>query len=286
MSDFASAAMLRLIRLGLQRQGLSLQVRPPAREPVQALVPLQDKRALLTTLMQQHGPGVLLALGDAVLDAPDEPTLTALVLARDPADLLARWQRLERFVHSRHRTRVLAVGPGRLRLQHVSLQPGQPPWPAEDLLVWGLLRGLMQRIGAVGLQCVVDPQDSACATYHWRPALTTARHTTPVDALQAARAALAADVAAPWTLARLADALGLAPRSLQRRLAAEGSSFSALWTAVRLAQSARLLAEGPVSTAEIGYCCGFADQAHFTRRFRQHTALTPARYRAEFAAGR
>lgn len=286
MSDFAAAAMLRLIRLGLQRQGLAADPLAPTRDPAQALVPLQDKRALLTALMQQHGPQVLLAIGDAVLDAPDEPTLTALVLARDPADLLARWQRLERFVHSRHRTRVLAAGPGRLRLQHVSLQPGQPPWPAEDLLVWGLLRGLMQRIGAVDLQCVVDPQDSACATYHWRPALAAAPHTPPVDALQAARAALAADVAAPWTLARLADALGLSPRSLQRRLAAAGSSFSALWTAVRLAQSARLLAEGPASTAQIGYCCGFADQAHFTRRFRQHTALTPARYRAEFAAGR
>ena len=282
MSDFASAAMLRLIRLGLQRQGLATDLRDQA----QALVPLQDKRALLTALMQQHGPEVLLAIGDAVLDAPDEPTLTALILARDPADLLARWQRLERFVHSRHRTRVLAAGPGRLQLQHVSLQPGQPPWPAEDLLVWGLLRGLMQRIGAGELRCEVDAHDNAIASYHWRPALAATPPTAAVDALQAARAALAADVAAPWTLARLADALGLAPRSLQRRLAAEGSSFSALWTAVRLAQSARLLAEGPVSTAEIGYCCGFADQAHFTRRFRQHTALTPARYRAEFAAGR
>ncbi len=282
MSDFASAAMLRLIRRGLQRQGLAAA----AREPAQALVPLQDKRALLASLMQQHGPQVLLAIGDAVLDAPDEPTLTALVLARDPADLLARWQRLERFVHSRHRTRVLGAGPGWLRLQHVSLVPGQPPWPAEDLLVWGLLRGLMQRIGACDLRCEVDLQDSGSAHFQWRPAPPDAPHAAPLDALQAARAALAADVAAPWTLLRLADALGLPTRSLQRRLAAEGSSFSALWTAVRLAQSARLLAEGPASTAEIGYCCGFADQAHFTRRFRQHTALTPARYRAEFAASR
>ncbi|MBT9487466.1 MAG: helix-turn-helix transcriptional regulator [Rubrivivax sp.] len=286
MSDFAAAAMLRLVRLGLQRQGLATPALTHAREPAPALVPLQDKRALLTALMQQHCPAVLLRIGDAVLDAPDEPTLTALTLAPDPADLLARWQRLERFVHSRHRTRVLDTGPGRLRLQHVSLVPGQAPWPAEDLLVWGLLRGLMQRIGAQALRCDVDAQDSACASYHWCPALTPTLHEPPADALQAARAALAADVAAPWTLARLAVALGLSPRSLQRRLAADGSSFSALWTAVRLAQSARLLAEGPASTAQIGYCCGFADQAHFTRRFRQHTALTPARYRAEFSASR
>ena len=38
-----------------------------------------------------------------------------------------------------------------------------------------------------------------------------------------------------------------------------------------------------MSTAEVGYMCGFADQAHFTRQFKRHTAMTPALYRSEFA---
>jgi AraC-like DNA-binding protein len=36
-------------------------------------------------------------------------------------------------------------------------------------------------------------------------------------------------------------------------------------------------------TAQVGYVCGFADQAHFTRQFKRHTAMTPGLYRSEFA---
>lgn len=289
MKDFAAAAMLRLIRRGLERQGLAAP--PPPSGP--ALVPLADKRALLQSLMQRHGPAVLLRIGDAVQDAPDEPTLTALTAARDPADLIARWQRLERFVHSRHRVAVLAQGAGWLRLRHVSLRAGEPPLPAEDLLVWGLLIALLRRIGTPAVASDLDGRDGRdlatdTVQIRWLPTAAAADRPAPAraDTLAVARARLAQDCAAPWSLARLAADLGLAPRTLQRRLAAQGAGFSALWTEVRLAASARLLTAGSESTAQIGYLCGFADQAHFTRCFHRHTALTPARYRSEFGAGR
>lgn len=300
MTDFAAAAMLRLIRLGLARQGLA----PTPRAAGAALVPLDHKRTLLTGLMQQHGPGVLLRIGDAVLDAPDEPTLTALTLALDPPDLLSRWQRLERYVHSRHRTQRLDEAPGRVRLRHVSLQPGEPPWPAEDLLVWGLLIGLLRKLGPTGLQASLHGQP-LFGDGRWQDASAAAAHDTAALALRwdgpsaaagagavpssvagtlaHARACLAADCGAGWTLPRLAAALRLPPRTLQRRLGAAGSSYSALWTEVRLARSAQLLAQGRDSPALIGYQCGFADQAHFTRTFRRHTAITPACYRSQFS---
>lgn len=286
MKDFASAAMLRLVRLGLRRQGLDAP--PPPQAP--SLVPLADKRALLQAVMQRHGPAVLLKIGEAVQDAPDEPTLTALIAARDPADLVLRWQRLERFVHSRHRVQQLAGGAGWMRLRHVSLQPGETPLPAEDLLVWGLLAALLRRIGAEAVAIDVDALFEATDTVQirWQPAAAVPHRPVPAraDTLVAVRERLARDCAAPWSLPRLAADLGLAPRTLQRRLAAEATSFSALWTEVRLAASARLLAAGAESTAQIGYLCGFADQAHFTRCFHRHTALTPARYRSEFAVAR
>lgn len=281
--DFASAAMLRLIRLGLARQGLELPAPPAAA----ARVPLRDKRALLQALLDRHGANAIFRLGEAVQDAPDEPTLTALLAARDPADLVRRFQRLERYVHSRHRIDVEAAAPGRLRLRHRSLKAGQPPHAAEDLVVWGLLAGVLQRLGTPGLATAFD-DGTAVLDLRWTPAAPQPAAPSPAraDTLAAARAALAADCAAAWTLPRLAAALGLAPRTLQRRLAEAGSGFSALWTEVRLAAAGRLLAEGADSTAQIGYRCGFADQAHFTRAFHRHVALTPARYRREFGAGR
>lgn len=283
-ADFAAAAMLRLIARGLAREGLVM----PAPVRGDAHVPLADKRTLLQALEAAHGRALLLRLGQAVVDAPEEPTLTALTAARDPADLVARWQRLERYVHSRHRVCVLHAVPGQLRLAHVSLQPAEPPLPAEDLLVWGLLIGLLQRLGTAGLVSVVDLQAPAELDLRWAPSPWPAAPPPASDAatLAAVQAALAADPGAPWTLARLARQLNLSPRSLQRRLAAAGSSFSTQCMQVRLAASARLLVDGAAPTVEIGYRCGFADQAHFTRSFRRHTALTPARYRAEFAARR
>ncbi len=298
MKDFAAAAMLRLIGLGLQRQGLACPT-PWAADG--ALVPLQTKRRLLEELMSRHGPGVLLRLGEAVGDGHDEPTLAALTAARSASDLVQRWQRLERFIHSRHRVVTLAQNEAGCTLRHVSLRSGEQPTLAEDLLVFGLLVGLLQHIGMAQL-CArfvgetlwrqhqgrwVDhpwPKDAATWELAWQPPVVQAAAVpAPAEAAtpEAARAVLSADCAAPWTLQRLAWALGLAPRTLQRRLTAAGTSFSSLWTEVRLASSARLLLSG-CDAAQVGYLCGFADQAHFTRSFKRFTAMTPAVYRAQF----
>jgi AraC-like DNA-binding protein len=302
VSDFAAAAMMRLIALGLKRQGLAP---PAAPAPLRgARVPLVDKRRLMNALLQQHGAEAVLRIGEGVHDARDEPVLVALRLARDPADLVARWQRLERFIHSRHRVRVEAEGPGRLQLRHVSLVTDQPPTPAEDLLVLGLLAALIDRQGTVDLQIRVGPtgwvrreggrwrlhgKAADAGAWQLRWALQPGVAPAPLppaagDWLDAAARRLQCDIARPWSLAALAAELGGAPRSLQRHLAQQGSSFVALLRQLRLAQAARLLAETPTAPAEIGYLCGFADQAHFTREFKRHCALTPLRYREQFAA--
>lgn len=289
-ADFASAAMLRLIHRGLARQGLalpSLGAATPIDAAASAHVRLADKRALLQALWTQHGATAVFRIGEAVLDAPDEPTLTALLAATGPLDLVRRFQRLERYVHARHRVVVDASGPGLLRLRHRSLKAGAPPLPAEDLVVWGLLAGVLQRLGTPGLATALD-DGTAVLQLRWQPQPAQPPAVVPAvpGTLAAARAQLAADCGAPWTVPRLAAALGLAPRTLQRRLALAGSRFDRLCTEVRLAQAARQLAGGPDSTAQIGFGCGFADQPHFTRCFRQHTALTPAAYRREFGRER
>ncbi len=300
MSDFAAAAMMRLIALGLKRQGLALPAAPP---PLRgARVPLVDKRRLMDALLQQHGAEAVLRIGEGVHDARDEPVLVALTLARDPADLVARWQRLERFIHSRHRMRIEAAGPGRLQLRHVSLVAAEPPTVAEDLLVLGLLVALIDRQGTVDLQArvgargwmrrtqgrwqavgPVGPSGGCLLQWRAQPLASVPAPSAASDRVSAAARRLQADPARPWSLATLAAELDCAPRSLQRHLAQQGSSFVALLRQLRLAQAARLLAETRTAPAEIGYLCGFADQAHFTREFKRHCALTPLRYREQFA---
>lgn len=302
MNDFASEAMLRLVRSGLQRQGLAVDGPAPVR---QAHVPLADKRAWLARLWQTHGPDAIVRLGEAVHGMDDEPLLLALSLARDPADLLQRWQRLERFVHSRHRMRVSQPEPGWLRIQHVSLDPQQAPTPAEDLLVFGFLVALCERLQAPGLQARPAgapgwrrdrrtwadgawPNDVSTWELRWQAPATRATtepaHTDPDRWIAQLQTQLAADPGRGWTVETLARETACSPRTLQRRLALQGQSFTQLLSSARLIGAARLLTAGAMPTAEVGYVCGFADQAHFTRQFKRHTAMTPVLYRNTFAS--
>ncbi len=293
MDDFASAAMMRIVRAGLQRQGLPAPPLPPAQR---GRVALPDKRAQLQALWRAHGPGVIARLGEAVHGLHDDPMLTAFAPASGPLDLLERWQRLERFVHSRHRVKVLAIGTQHLTWQHVSMRQDAPPDAAEDLLVAGLLLALAQRIGVQGLRARPAgtrawlfnegwraerwPLAMHSWEWQWQPgqaAAAAAPEATPLVLLQA-------DPSRGWTLARLAHALCTSPRTLQRQLARDGHRFSHLLAQARLNHAARGLTQSEAALAEVGYLSGYADQPHFTRQFHAHTGLTPAQYRAQFRA--
>jgi AraC-like DNA-binding protein len=38
------------------------------------------------------------------------------------------------------------------------------------------------------------------------------------------------------------------------------------------------------AVSEIGFLCGYSDQAHFTREFKRATGITPSKYRESFAS--
>lgn len=293
--------MLRLIHLGLKRQGLPpLDFKPPK----SVHIPITDKRDILHNLKVTHGPLSLLKIGDAVKDAPHEPMLTALLLARDTHDLIARWQRLERFVHSRHRTQILSEKPNSIILRHYAYKGSVAPRAEEDLLIFGLLIALIEKIGAtnvnarvVGMSTWVRahkiwrqtniPQDVSTWEISWTPTRpTTTRTATPspdaTDWLKHTRQILEADPGRHWTLETLAQDLLTSRRTLQRRLTKENSSFSSVLAEVRMAIAADLLSNSKQTPSEIGYACGFADQAHFSREFKRFTAFTPATFRDQF----
>lgn len=120
MSDFASAAMVTIIRRGLARQGITPDA--PARLTTQkATIPLADKRQLLLGIYEQHGALALLRIGQAIDEVRHEPALNALLRAKSPLDLMERWQRLERYIHSRHRCVIEETGDRRFRHPALSM---------------------------------------------------------------------------------------------------------------------------------------------------------------------
>lgn len=109
----------------------------------------------------------------------------------------------------------------------------------------------------------------------------------PGDAslVQRARIALASRVGGPpQTLQALARQLATTPRTLQRRLAAEGLSYQELVDVTRRDAAERLLADATLAVGEIGYLLGFSEPSAFHRAFKRWHDVTPQEYRSRAAA--
>lgn len=83
--------------------------------------------------------------------------------------------------------------------------------------------------------------------------------------------------------ADVADALHMSPRTLQRRLADDGTSFKFLLDEARRELALRFIGERHLSVKETSYLLGFSEPGNFSRAFRRWTGTTPSRYRASGA---
>lgn len=79
--------------------------------------------------------------------------------------------------------------------------------------------------------------------------------------------------------------LGVGPKKLQRLLAAEGTSFSAILDEVRRAMACRLLVETEAPIANIAGLLEYASPSPFTVAFKRWTGMTPRDYRKQARLG-
>ena len=300
MNDFACAAMIRLLTRGMEQLGLA----PPVPDPRGgSIVELDVKRALVGHALRERGPGALVLLGQAVHDMGVDPILSMLVRVGSPRQAMSRFQRLERFVHSRHRMVIEDSADTSMRMRHVSLVEGEPPLPAEDLVVLGVLIGFLQVAGCEGVSahfdhgCMGFPDTGAVDaafqagltdrwTIEWKSFAATATEpiSEPEFGLDASppvvrRVAHCYATDTDTTLPAAATKFGLSKRTLQRRLREAGYDFRAITGDVRNRMAAWWLTETDRSIAEIGFLCGYSDQAHFTRDFKHRNGPTPNAYR-------
>lgn len=304
MQDFASSAFYGLIVSELARRGH--RAHGPA--GFAGKIAREAKTTLLAGALAALGPSALVAVGSGIRQVGFDPTLEVMLRAADARDLLDRWSRLERYHHGRHRVRLVAESERSLVTEHYALE-GPPPTLGEDLVVCGLLAALLQQVGCRGLDVDVGAArqpvmrrdrirelrrwtGGSAARWHFSWSSFARRQPItppPLDAslgvADRVTAVLLHDLGRGWRLSTTARTLGASPRTLQRALAREGTSFQDLLRATRANDAARLLLAGVMALTEIGYACGFADQAHFTRDFKTRFNMTPGTYR-ELAARR
>ncbi|HEY5247551.1 MAG TPA: AraC family transcriptional regulator [Dermatophilaceae bacterium] len=84
---------------------------------------------------------------------------------------------------------------------------------------------------------------------------------------------------APATLTHAARLLNVHPRTLQRQLAADGTTFEQILDTVRRDTARRLLSGSDPPLAEVASLVGLADQATLTRAVRRWFGQTPSRFR-------
>ena len=103
-----------------------------------------------------------------------------------------------------------------------------------------------------------------------------------LDASERARQVMDARCCDPTLdMAEIADLVGLSVSALHRRFKARyGVSPMRYLAERRLEHAAQLLASSDQPLVELGLAVGYGDQSAFTRAFRRHHGLPPARYRA------
>jgi AraC-like DNA-binding protein len=300
MENFASAGLVNLVQRVVGAADPALVSGQPLPDPFsRGLEPAAVKRSLVDRVLHTHGPGLLLSVGQNLHLIEDTPVATVFRRSADPHVLADKWLRLERYHHASHRTRIEPLGDEGWDCHRYSL--GSMPTIGENCLIAGLLMGLAQLVGATECRLLIAGSEFRASDLRhadmpsgvsfevfrivWSPFrmrempdLSTRAENAP-DMADRLAGILAGDVGRSWKIGDAASQMAISTRSLQRHLAADGRSFSTALRRARMSQATKLLTGTKTPLAEIGYCCGYADQAHFQRDFRRVTNMTPKRFR-------
>jgi AraC-like DNA-binding protein len=85
---------------------------------------------------------------------------------------------------------------------------------------------------------------------------------------------------ATLTADSVAKALAMSRRTLTRQLGEEGTSFRAIFDAVRAELARALLQDRSLSIADVAFFLQYSEPAAFHRSFRRWTGQTPQTYRS------
>ena len=298
--DYASTRLYNLIAEQLSNQGIDAT----SLKHFSGKTERTRKALLLDHALALRGPKAILEIGQYAHLMRIDPAASVLIQSTSPQDLISRWIRLERFYHGRHRVKLLGpdTDANKLMLEHYAVQ-GPAPGAGEDILIAGLLSGIIQLIGGSGISLEMDgvcliknseiqPATQPCKTAQWSIAWQAFQPSKPLydeasisprntdQITEQVALLIRSDPGRSWRINSLAGLLGTSVRSLQRALKSEGETFQGILRKTRVDASVGFLKQGEYKIADAGYAAGFSDQAHFSRDFKLRFNLTPRQYLA------
>jgi len=84
-------------------------------------------------------------------------------------------------------------------------------------------------------------------------------------------------------LSLVAEIVGISERTLQRRLAQSGSTYSDIVQEARFSIASDLMADSDMNIADIAFAAGYENAPHFSRAFKRLTGMIPREYRGGLA---
>lgn len=88
------------------------------------------------------------------------------------------------------------------------------------------------------------------------------------------------------TIGAIASDLGTSARTLTRKLAEEGGSFSGILDGVRAALAVRYMRNGEISMSQLAWLLGYREPSTLVRAFKRWTGKTPTEFGRELKQGR
>jgi AraC-like DNA-binding protein len=193
---------------------------------------------------------------------------------------------------------VKALGGPDWKATEIALHP-VPNWaPERDLVPYRALFRTRLRLGAqraalaFPATCLTRPLAGADAVAYVRilrqiEALESLRGLGLSERVRRVlrRVLIAGDPASGTSLERMAAIFGVHPRTLNRRLQAEGQSFRALLEETRYRIACQLLRDTLLPAQELAVTLGYGDATAFSRSFRRWSGTSPTRWRASQPKG-
>ncbi|HUR81148.1 MAG TPA: AraC family transcriptional regulator [Thermoanaerobaculia bacterium] len=167
--------------------------------------------------------------------------------------------------------------------RHVARWFPPPPSPIDSDRFEGATQRLLREVDRYDAASPMALQSAIYEIVARASRLTSSQEPLSFAVTQAIRFANAS-IADPIAIGDLAEAANVSVRSLHERFTEElGTTPMDYVRDLRLTHAESLLRETQLPAAEIAAACGFYDQAHFCRLFKQRTGTTPRQFRTQNA---